>query len=1039
MLTIKSLVLVLVIFLVTISGASAATLYVDDNNVCGGNTPCTTSIQSAINTAVAGDTIFIYDGTYPEHLVISKSLTLTGESEAGVIIDSNAATTYGISVTADDVVLKRFTHIGPSTSSGRYGLKISGSTNVNVYEVTVKNTYRTGVDLNGVTNALLQDITSINNNGNGISVSDSHHITLSNIYVSGNAWGGIALYSCGNFYPGGTDDVTITGTNTFGTNGPNAGLYTEEGCEQFLPQSLAYHVTNVHLQPTDFNYKLKGTVDTNGPTDFTWYYLTLSEANSANPTHLLGNRVVTPLVSAPQTSGPGANIGIGMTTEDFVPRIWMCDNRILYHNSADNGTKLVERVENYAFEGEQISWDALVLDKNGIEKIKDVYMALDGAIEANCRLRTDVTKNGCYGAPENDACTHYDANQCTTIDGCNLACDRYVDVNTGRNCDGNTPCHPSVQSAVDAASNAETICVYDGSYDENVNINKGITLQSISGAASTTISSNGGTVVTISSDDVVIDGFTLTNGQNAGMGIYAQDHSDLTIKNNVITQIGNSQDDVTGRGIVVVSTSSAVDAIKIVHNQISDITSGLKTGSSSTSSAGISIGWTSGTQDITHLQISCNTIYDIKADTSPWSTTKGQGAYGILINHGTQGGQTIGAQIYKNHIRDLEGLWAHGIGLEGDTPDAVVNLNEVSDLTDHKSPSDAVAVQFEDNPSAGTVDVSQNNFLNNDVGIQNTVSGTTVHAENNYWGCSAGPSNSGCAGISGVGSVDYTPWSPSAIDIPPCNSAPTPICEGTPSSCQLIDDRDKCDTETPGCRWLSPDICNARIDEEALTDFNPDTMAWYGCLFTVETPNSMSGEHWVTLSVEDLGGLLGVADEKEYWFLNPTVSVTVSGSVDFGIVRPGTNSYSDTLLIENTAEFGSGVLLDMAISGSDFYDPTSSGAKCPTSNVLKLDRFAYYATNGAHKTNIGVAGRTNIVGQSSDEGYFGIPYEVADPDMRAPIIEQDGKMTLNGKEFWAGNVLSPGAEIALTFRLALPEPCNGNFNDGSLYFWGTAI
>ncbi|NOZ80677.1 MAG: hypothetical protein GXP63_03305 [DPANN group archaeon] len=237
-----------------------------------------------------------------------------------------------------------------------------------------------------------------------------------------------------------------------------------------------------------------------------------------------------------------------------------------------------------------------------------------------------------------------------------------------------------------------------------------------------------------------------------------------------------------------------------------------------------------------------------------------------------------------------------------------------------------------------------------------------------------------------------------------------------------------------------PDNYNARIGEERINTYDPNDMRVYMCTFTVETPQSMYGEYFLSFVVEDLDGLTGSVDENQYFFLNPAVAVTVIGDVNFGTVRPGTNSYSDTLLIQNSADDGSGVLLNMAISGTDFYDPTSSGAKCPTSNVLGLENFAYYATNGAHKTNTNVAGRTNTVGQDGDdEGYFNIPYEVADPDARAPIIEKDGKIKLNGKEFWAGNVLSPGAEIALTFRLALPEPCNGDFNDGSLYFWGTAI
>jgi hypothetical protein len=29
--------------------------------------------------------------------------------------------------------------------------------------------------------------------------------------------------------------------------------------------------------------------------------------------------------------------------------------------------------------------------------------------------------------------------------------------------------------------------------------------------------------------------------------------------------------------------------------------------------------------------------------------------------------------------------------------------------------------------------------------------------------------------------------------------------------------------------------------------------------------------------------------------------------------------------------------------------------------------------------------------------------------------------------------------MSLIFRLNVPEPCNGNFNSGHIYFWGEAV
>ncbi|MFH1590675.1 MAG: hypothetical protein ABIC95_01990 [archaeon] len=245
---------------------------------------------------------------------------------------------------------------------------------------------------------------------------------------------------------------------------------------------------------------------------------------------------------------------------------------------------------------------------------------------------------------------------------------------------------------------------------------------------------------------------------------------------------------------------------------------------------------------------------------------------------------------------------------------------------------------------------------------------------------------------------------------------------------------------------------NAWILEERLTQFESEVMDVYECILTVESPLGMYGEYFVTVEATDLDGLSGTFDENEYWFFNPILAVTVVGDIVFGDangVRPGTNSYSETLLIQNSADVGSGVLLNMYISGTDFYDPTSSGAKCPTSNVLELSNLAYFATNGNYNTQPTVS-RTSAVGDpGKNEGYYWIPYEDGNEDGifpgddnifgRQPIIEKDGTLVFNTKVYNAGNVLSPGAEIAITFRLHLPEPCNGDFTDGQIFFWGEAI
>jgi len=155
-------------------------------------------------------------------------------------------------------------------------------------------------------------------------------------------------------------------------------------------------------------------------------------------------------------------------------------------------------------------------------------------------------------------------------------------------------------------------------------------------------------------------------------------------------------------------------------------------------------------------------------------------------------------------------------------------------------------------------------------------------------------------------------------------------------------------------RWEGEKVnptCNARIDEEQIIKAFPSSMAYYTCTLTVESPTSMHGQYWITANVVDLDDQLGTMAENEFWYFNPTIALTMSGlPLRFGTVRPGTVAYSNTITVGNGAEAGSGVLMDMFVTGTDFTDPAHSGAKCPSTNQLSLQNFRYYAVNGAYGT-----------------------------------------------------------------------------------------
>jgi hypothetical protein len=97
--------------------------------------------------------------------------------------------------------------------------------------------------------------------------------------------------------------------------------------------------------------------------------------------------------------------------------------------------------------------------------------------------------------------------------------------------------HPTIQAAIDASVDGDTILVADGTYKENIDFKgKAITVKSTNGAATTII--DGSKIdyvvkfVTNESPSSVLDGFTVTNGYPGGINIGG---SSPTVVNNIIT------------------------------------------------------------------------------------------------------------------------------------------------------------------------------------------------------------------------------------------------------------------------------------------------------------------------------------------------------------------------------------------------------------------------------------------------------------------------------------------------------------------------
>jgi len=224
----------------------------------GSQTGSTGRVQEGVADVDANGTLHVNDGTYAssQGIVIAKKLTLSGQSEGGTIIDQSAmGSDYGLWVNHNDVSLDHFTVKGPNgvgKGGASYGIKVDRSPSfvdgVTISHVTAQDSWKTNIDLHGATNALVTNVTATGAGaGNGIAWTDSSNSTMTGVTVSGNAWGGIAIYTHGTFVTGGSDNITLNGTNSITAVAGTAPIYVEE---QGSPS--AFPVTNLHL-PAAYN------------------------------------------------------------------------------------------------------------------------------------------------------------------------------------------------------------------------------------------------------------------------------------------------------------------------------------------------------------------------------------------------------------------------------------------------------------------------------------------------------------------------------------------------------------------------------------------------------------------------------------------------------------------------------------------------------------------------------------------------------------------------------------------------------------------
>jgi nitrous oxidase accessory protein len=176
------------------------------------------TIQEAINHANPGDTIFVHNGTYREHVIVNKSVSLIGEHRDSTIIDGQG-TGVPITITANNVYVKGFTIKGSGSGMFLGGILITHSDRNRISQNKITNNYD-GISIRFSSHNIISDnlIFSNTNDGIGLHSSTNNTISTNTIFLNDNSGVGFYVSSNNIIY-----DNTIFSNNYHGVALSNSG------------------------------------------------------------------------------------------------------------------------------------------------------------------------------------------------------------------------------------------------------------------------------------------------------------------------------------------------------------------------------------------------------------------------------------------------------------------------------------------------------------------------------------------------------------------------------------------------------------------------------------------------------------------------------------------------------------------------------------------------------------------------------------------------------------------------------------------------
>jgi hypothetical protein len=636
------------------------------------------TIQAAIDAAIAGDVIEVDDGTYNENLNVTKALTLKSVNGSGAtIIQGSAAQSAAIggSNTGTVCLLSNDVSIGTSASDG---FTIIG------YDVATPAIEHAAIYINGAASTGLvimgNEIVADGEAGITAQYGFPQEIEIAHNTFSGKTYVGTTV--------GGNSSVQFTTQNV-----PRSMIYFSGGATNiwFHNNIVGGSVGGVIDGTTDTYYNTGATIDCNTAT------------NLAEGAVIENNTFTIPSWASLRARGPFSTIQNNTFDSSGAGGLAV---GTFYSNTADDvysGNTYISGPGQFFLVGDGLS-----------------SVDFPGNL-ADYEIVFEETASGTFlRVTGSDRTIYLAAQETLTFDDQNVATSSLT-VPTIRNVPS---VYATIQAAIDAASSGDTIVVAAGTYDENVVVNKALTLEGAnagtdfgSRAAESIIAPASGLPVSITADDVSLNGFEITAPTN-NYAVNFGNTSNVSLTYNYIHDVATSVASGNVHAIIYTmgNDPSATVSATVSDNLIENIASSSLTGASA---AAIGILQSTSTGVLTGLTIDRNTISNVAVNTGNWPT--GKIAYGIIVNIGSGGfatstGKAVNVSIQDNTISGLSGFISTGIGLEGNTENATVSGNVVSNLSGRKlavkagGGYDLSAVKIENNRYAGTVSITNNSL-----------------------------------------------------------------------------------------------------------------------------------------------------------------------------------------------------------------------------------------------------------------------------------------------------------------------------------------